>query len=171
MLGELSQLIPEHSNFPKKGVIFRDVLPLLQKPETFAALIKKMAQSEIVGRSDAILAIDSRGFIFGTALALKLSKPMVVARKIGKLPGELFTRTYNLEYGENSLSIQKEALKRYQSFVIVDDLLATGGTVRCVSEILTASKKSITGLCVVVDLKEFNAKASLPFPVESQVSL
>jgi len=140
MLGELSQLIPEHSNFPKKGVIFRDVLPLLQKPETFAALIKKMAQSEIVGRSDAILAIDSRGFIFGTALALKLSKPMVVARKIGKLPGELFTRTYNLEYGENSLSIQKEALKRYQSFVIADDLLATGGTVRCVSEILTASK-------------------------------
>ena len=170
MLCELSQLITEHSDFPKKGVLFRDVLPLLQNPETFAAIIRRMSESEIVERSDAILAIDSRGFIFGTAIALKMSKPMVVARKIGKLPGELFTKTYNLEYGENSLSIQKDVLKRYQSFLIVDDLLATGGTVRCISEILTESKKIITGLSVVVDLKQFNAKAYLPFPVESQIT-
>ena len=99
--------------------------PILSEPKVFASLINKMIQLESFKEAEAILAIDSRGFLFGSAMALLSSKPLIVARKPGKLPGELIERSYQLEYGNNSLSIQKEALKKFQSYTIVDDLLAT----------------------------------------------
>ena len=169
MTKKLDQLITEHKDFPKKGILFKDLLPLLQDPDVFNELICNMSRSSIFNGSDAIVAIDARGFIFGTAISLKLSKPMVVARKPGKLPGELLTKSYELEYGSNSLSIQKKAIERFNSFVIVDDLLATGGTVKCVSEILNESGKEIKGLSVVAELKFFNAKNLFPFPVKSEI--
>ncbi len=165
----LSHLITEYKDFPKKGILFKDILPLLQHPDIFSGLIDKMSTSEIFENSDAIISIDARGFIFGTAISLKLSKPMIVARKTGKLPGELITKSYELEYGTNSLSIQKNAIEKYQYFVIVDDLLATGGTVTCVSDILKEAGKEIIGLSVVVELGQLGAKANLPFPVNSQI--
>ena len=82
-----------------------------------------MSSSQIIKNSEAIISIDARGFIFGSAISLQASKPMIVARKPGKLPGEIFEEKYNLEYGENSLSLQKKALTRYNSYAIVDDLL------------------------------------------------
>ena len=85
-----------------------------------------MSSSNFLKNAEAIVSIDARGFIFGSAVALESSKPMIVARKPGKLPGHLLTREYDLEYGKNSLSIQNNALKKFNSFVIVDDLLATG---------------------------------------------
>ena len=94
---------------------------------------------------------------------------MVVARKPGKLPGELIEENYNLEYGNNSLSIQRKALSKYNSYVIVDDLLATGGTVKCVEDILNSKEKKISGLSVVIELKDLNAKSKFNFPVESQL--
>jgi len=96
---------------------------------------------------------------------------MIVARKPGKLPGQLLTREYDLEYGKNSLSIQSNALKKFNSFVIVDDLLATGGTVNCVSKLLQDQSKEILGLITVVELKDLKGRAKLDFPVESIVSL
>ena len=169
LLTQLDHLIAKHPDFPKKGIVFRDVMPILSNSEVFSDLIKSMSSSSIYKEADAIISIDARGFIFGTAIAINLSKPMIVARKAGKLPGELVQKSYELEYGTNSLSIQKNAMKKYQSFVIVDDLLATGGTVMCVSELLHEAGKDISGLSVVVELGEINAKASLPFPVESQI--
>ena len=169
MSNSLNQLITEHIDFPKKGIVFKDVLNLLQHPNVFADLINNMSNSEIFKNSDAIICIDARGFIFGAAISMKLSKPMIVARKPGKLPGELITKTYELEYGNNSLSIQKNAMKKYQSFVIVDDLLATGGTVKCVSDMLKEAGKDIRGLSVVAELGHLNAKDFLPFPVKSQI--
>ena len=100
-----------------------------------------MSSSNILKNADAILSIDARGFIFGTAISSYLSKPMVVARKPGKLPGVLIEKSYDLEYGKNSLAIQKDSIRRYKYLAIVDDLLATGGTVKCVSEILKDLKK------------------------------
>ncbi len=170
MTNNLNQLITEHKDFPKKGIIFKDLLPLLQHPDIFTSLINNMSSSEIFKDSDAIISIDARGFIFGTAISIKLSKPMIVARKPGKLPGDILTKSYKLEYGTNSLSIQKRAIEKYQSFGIVDDLLATGGTAKCVSEILKEADKEIRGLSVVAELSEFNAKDLLPFPVESEIT-
>ena len=96
---------------------------------------------------------------------------MIVARKPGKLPGNLLTREYDLEYGKNSLSIQSNALKKFNSFVIVDDLLATGGTVNCVSRLLQDHKKEILGLITVVELKELKGRLKFEFPVETMISL
>ena len=95
---------------------------------------------------------------------------MIVARKPGKLPGEIVEHSYNLEYGKNSLSIQKKALKRFNSYAIVDDLLATGGTVECVAKMLDTNKKKIIGLLTVVELKNLNGRAKFKFPVESVIS-
>ena len=131
----------------------------------------KMGASEIIKNSEAIISIDARGFIFGSAVSLISSKPMIVARKPGKLPGELVAREYDLEYGKNSLSIQKTSLQKFNSYMIVDDLLATGGTVNCVAELLKNEKKEICGVLVVVELKELNGRSKLNFPVQSIISL
>ena len=95
---------------------------------------------------------------------------MIVARKPGKLPGELVEEKYSLEYGENSLSIQKNALQKYRSYAIVDDLLATGGTVNCVSNLLKGNNKEVAGLLVVVELTNLGGRLKLDFPVESSLS-
>ena len=168
-LQDLDKSIARYADFPKKGIIFRDIFPLLTNPELFSRVIDSMADSNIFKKADAILAIDARGFIFGTAIGLKLSKPIVVSRKPGKLPGKLITKSYSLEYGNNSLSIQKDLLTKYQTYAIVDDLLATGGTVKCVNNILKESGKKISGLSVVIELKELNGKSSFDFPVDSQI--
>ena len=167
----LESLIKTYSDFPKKGVAFKDVLGIIQESEVFRELILKMSSNKIIRNSDAIISIDARGFIFGSAIAFNISKPMIVARKPGKLPGELTQEKYNLEYGENSLSIQKDALKKFRSYSIVDDLIATGGTVNCVANLINKSGKKITGLLTVVELKELGGRSRLNFPVESIISL
>ncbi len=166
---KISDLIETYKDFPKKGIDFKDVLGIMQEPNLFKELIVKMSSSEIIKNAEAIIAIDARGFIFGSAISVEASKPMIVARKPGKLPGELFKEDYILEYGENSLSVQKKALKKYSSFAIVDDLLATGGTVNCVSKILKKNHKKITGLLTAVELIELKGRFELDFPVESYI--
>ena len=156
-------------DFPIKGIVFKDILPLLQDPEIFSKVIEEMSISTIFKNADAILAIDARGFIFGTAISIFLSKPMIVARKPGKLPGDLIEKSYDLEYGKNSLAIQKDSIKKYKSFAIVDDLLATGGTVKCVSEMLKEFNKEVIGLAVVIELGELKGRNKFKFPVESQL--
>ena len=167
---KLKELISTYKDFPKKGINFKDVLEIIQEPEVFNELILKMSASKILKQSEAIISIDARGFIFGSAIALKSSKPMIVARKPGKLPGEIVTEKYNLEYGENSLSIQKNSLRKYNSYAIVDDLLATGGTVKCVANLLKRYDKKIFGLLTVVELVKFKGRSKFNFPVESSVS-
>ena len=168
---KLEELIPTYKDFPKEGIDFKDVLEIIQEPEVFNKLIIKMSSSQILKKSDAIISIDARGFIFGSAIALKSSKPMIVARKPGKLPGELETLNYNLEYGDNSLSIQKKSLEKFNSYTIVDDLLATGGTVDCVANLLKKNGKKILGLLTVVELVGLKGRGKLNFPVESYISL
>ena len=167
---KLEELISTYKDFPEKGINFKDVLEILQEPEVFNELILKMSSSKILKKSEAIISIDARGFIFGSAIALQTSKPMIVARKPGKLPGEIVTQKYNLEYGENSLSIQKNSLKKYNSYVIVDDLLATGGTVDCVANLIKRNDKKILGLLTVVELVKLKGRSKFDFPVESSIS-
>ena len=168
---KLNELIDTYKNYPKEGIEFKDVLGIMQEPEVFKELILKMSSSKIIKNAEAIVSIDARGFIFGSAISLQASKPMIVARKPGKLPGELLEGNYSLEYGKNSLSIQKKALQRYNSYAIVDDLLATGGTVNCVSNILKSKNKVVVGLVVVVELLELGGRLKLNFPIESIINL
>ena len=165
----LEKLISTYENYPKAGVSFKDVIEIAQHTSNFRQLILEMAQSKILKEAEAIISIDARGFIFGSAISILSSKPMIAARKPGKLPGELVTKNYTLEYGENSLSIQKKALKKYNSFAIIDDLLATGGTANCVSDLLNINNKKVAGLLVVVELSKLDGRSRLNFPVESSI--
>ena len=165
----LREFIDTYNDYPKKGIEFKDVLGIIQEPSIFKELILKMSSSDIIKNAEAIISIDARGFIFGSAISLQASKPMIVGRKPGKLPGELVQKDYSLEYGNNSLSIQKKALNKYNSYAIVDDLLATGGTVNCVTRILESCEKEVLGILVVVELLKLKGKSRLNFPVESQI--
>ena len=156
--------------FPEKGIEFKNVLGIIQELKIFQELILKMSSSQIIKNSEAIISIDARGFIFGAAISLQALKPMIVARKPGKLPGELFKKNYNLEYGENLLSIQKKSLQKFNSYAIVDDLLATGGTVNCVSSLLKNNNKEVRGLLVVVELLDLKGRLKFNFPVESSIT-
>ena len=167
---KLKKLISTYKDYPRIGIEFKDVLGIVQEPKIFKELILKMSSSQIIKNAEAIISIDARGFVFGAAISLAASKPMIVARKPGKLPGELVSQEYSLEYGKNSLSIQKKALQKYNSYAIVDDLLATGGTVNCVSKLLESNDKEIVGLLVVVELMKLEGRFKLNFPVESSIT-
>ena len=167
----LLNLFGSYKNFPKEGIVFCDILPVLQDPEVFHELIQSMSQSEGIKNSDAIVAIDARGFIFGTAISLHTKKPLIFARKPGKLPGHLISDSYSLEYGKNTLCIQSESIKKYKSFSIVDDLLATGGTADCVEKMLLNQDKQVHELVVVVELEELQGKNKLHCEVKSQIIL
>ena len=166
---DIKDYITSYPDYPNKGTIFKDLLGLLREPNIFRDLIDKMASSQGIQDSDAILAIEARGFIFGSAIAFQSGKPMVVARKPNKLPGELINKEYELEYGTNILSIQKDSIKKFQKFNIVDDVLATGGTAKCVSEILLQEGKEITGYNMVIEIKSLKGRSNLVGPVKSQL--
>ena len=166
---KLKDLIFTYKDFPEKGINFKDILGIIKEPDVFKELILKMSESQIIKKSEAIISIDARGFIFGSAIAFQSSKPMIVARKPGKLPGEIIKQNYSLEYGLNSLSIQKSALNKYNSYAIVDDLLATGGTVKCVSNLLESNGKKVLGLLTVVELCELEGRSNFDFPVEASI--
>jgi len=167
----LEDLIKTYYDFPKKGIAFKDILGTMQDTEVFSELILEMSTNNVIKNSEAIISIEARGFIFGSAISLQASKPMIVARKPGKLPGELIQENYFLEYGKSSLSIQKEALERFSSYAIVDDLLATGGTIDCVANLINKNGKQVCGALTVVELLDLNGRSRFNFPVESVISL
>ena len=166
---EILEYITNYDDFPQKGIIFKDLFGILREPNIFKGVIDRMASSQEIQDSDAILAIEARGFIFGSAIALHSGKPMIVARKPNKLPGKLITKNYDLEYGSNTLAIQKESIEKYQKFNIVDDVLATGGTAKCASDLIKSVGKEITGFSVVVEIKSLNGRKYLTSPVSSQL--
>ena len=166
---ELRDYITSYPDYPQKGIVFRDILPILHEPAIFKKLIINMSSNKIIQNAEAILAIDARGFIFGTAIANNLMKPLLTARKPGKLPGEIIEESYELEYGKSKLCVQKNSLERFKSYAIVDDLLATGGTVNCAKRIVEKSNKAITGVVVVVELKSLGAREKINLPVSSQI--
>lgn len=123
---DLKPFIRDVPDFPKKGILFKDIMPLLAAPEAFADAIRQMTAR--AAKPDAVVAIESRGFLFGAPMAQAWRVPLVTARKFGKLPGRTVRQVYSLEYGEDTLELQADALRRGWSVVLVDDLLATGGT-------------------------------------------
>ena len=166
---EILEYITTYDDFPQKGIIFKDLFGILREPKIFRGLIDRMASSQEVQDSDAIIAIEARGFIYGSAIAFHSGKPMIAARKPNKLPGKLFMKKYDLEYGSNTLTIQKKSIEEFQRFSIVDDVLATGGTARCVSDIILSAGKEVASYNMVVEIKSLNGRKNLNGPVNSQV--
>ena len=170
MLSErLKNTIKDYPDFPKKDIIFKDITPILADPELFSDLIEKISKYPFFEITDAIIAIDSRGFIFGSALAKITKKPLILARKKNKLPGLVIERNYGLEYGNDKLCIQESAISPFKKFVIVDDLLATGGTAKCVIDMLNLKQKEILALSVVVELTFLEGSNQLGVPIYSEV--
>ena len=127
---DLKPLIRSIPDFPKKGVVFRDITTLLKDPEGFQAAIRQLCKPYQDRDLDVIVGIESRGFLFGSAMAIQLSKSFVPVRKPGKLPAETCQESYSLEYGMDAIEIHKDAISPGLKVLIVDDLLATGGTAR-----------------------------------------
>ncbi|MFV8459073.1 adenine phosphoribosyltransferase [Mycoplasma sp. CR] len=151
----LNKFINHVPDFPKPGIIFKDIAPLLNNPEAFNYVIDQMAQ--YVADADIIVAPDARGFIFGTPVAYKAKKPFVMVRKKGKLPGKVIQQNYDLEYGNNTLEIQAEVLKPGLKAVIVDDILATGGTTKAIIDLLKNQGIAVTDLVVLAEIPELQA--------------
>ncbi len=148
-------------DFPKPGILFRDISPLLQNPKAFAEVIDELAK-RWEGKADAIAALDARGFIFGSALAVKLGLPLSMVRKQGKLPGDCYQESYGLEYGKDTVELQKDAFPKGARVLIVDDLLATGGTAAAACALVERAGGSIVGCAFVIELADLEGRSKLP---------
>jgi adenine phosphoribosyltransferase len=149
---QLKLLIREVPDFPKKGILFYDITTLLKDKAGYATLIDVLAERYIGKGVDLILGMEARGFIFGPALAYRLSAGFVPVRKPGKLPAATERVEYDLEYGSNILEVHKDAIEKGQRVLIVDDLLATGGTAEATAKLATQLGAEIAGLAFVVEL-------------------
>ena len=149
---ELKKLIREVPDFPKKGILFYDITTLLKDKLGFARLIDALSANYIGKEIDLVLGMEARGFIFGPALAYRLNAGFVPVRKPGKLPAETVKVSYELEYGSNALEIHKDAIGRGERILIVDDLLATGGTAVATADLARTLGADIAGLAFVVEL-------------------
>lgn len=157
----LKGLIREVPDFPKKGILFYDITTLLKDRRGLATLIDALAQNYIGQNIDLVLGMEARGFIFGPALAYRLNAGFIPVRKPGKLPAETTKYDYALEYGTNTLEIHKDAIKKGQRVLIVDDLLATGGTAEATAKLATSLGAEIVGLSFVVELDFLNGRDKL----------
>jgi len=157
----LKELIREVPDFPKKGILFYDITTLLKDKRGLATLIDALSEHFIDGKIDLVLGMEARGFIFGPAVAYRLNAGFVPVRKPGKLPAATERFDYALEYGTNTLEIHKDAIQRGQRVVIVDDLLATGGTAEATAKLATALGADIAGMGFVVELDFLNPRKKL----------
>jgi len=148
----LKKLIREVPDFPKKGILFYDITTLLKDKRGFALLIDALSEHYIGKDIDLVLGMEARGFIFGPALAYRLNAGFVPVRKPGKLPAETLKISYELEYGSNALEVHRDAIGSGQHVLIVDDLLATGGTAAATAELAVGLGAEIAGLAFVVEL-------------------
>jgi adenine phosphoribosyltransferase len=158
----LKQLIRAVPDFPKPGILFYDITTLLKDKTGFAQLIDAFAQYYIDKHVDLVLGIEARGFIFGPALAYRLNAGFVPVRKPGKLPAETVTIKYDLEYGSDSLQIHKDAIQPGQRVIIVDDLLATGGTMDATIRLVKQLGGEIVGLTVAIELDFLKGRDKFP---------
>src|SRR5438067_5523846 len=154
----LKQLIREIPDIPKPGILFYDITTLLKDKVGFATLIDALSAHYMEKDIDLVLGIEARGFIFGPALAYRLNAGFVPVRKPKKLPAETAKVTYQLEYGSDSLEIHKDAIQPGQRVIIVDDLLATGGTCQATVQLAKSLGANIAGLAFVVELDFLNGR-------------
>lgn len=157
----IADRIRDVPDFPKKGILFKDITPVLSDIDTLRASVKEMAAPFVDLRIDVVVGIESRGFIFGAPIADVLNCSFVPVRKPGKLPWKTESVSYELEYGTDALEIHKDAIAKGQSVLIVDDLLATGGTAEATCKLVSKLGGNIKGLSVLIELEDLNGRKRL----------
>ena len=167
-LQDIQALIKDVPDFPKPGIVFKDITPLLAHPQGFGTTIALLAERVAGLDVEAILAIESRGFIFGAALAQRLNLPLQLVRKRGKLPREALSIRYELEYGFDHLEVHTDAIHAGGTYLIVDDLIATGGTAAAVAKLIERQGGNVAACLFVVELAFLAGRQRLtPHPVIS----
>ena len=167
---DFKHYIRDIPDFPKEGIIFHDITPLLQNAKAFENAIESMADMLGGKNIDYLVGIESRGFIFASALAIKLRTGLVIVRKPGKLPYVTINASYDLEYGSDSLEVHRDAIHDKSRVVLIDDLLATGGTAKAAGDLVERLGGEIAGYCFLVELTELHGKKKLsPHPVWSLI--
>ena len=167
---EYRSLIREVPDFPKPGILFYDITTLLKDSKAFAAIAEELTRYYQDQRITKVVGIESRGFIYGGVLAQRLNAGFVPVRKPGKLPADSFEVKYSLEYGSNSLAIHRDAINMGERVLIVDDLLATGGTAAATVSLVRQLGGEIVGLDFLVELKGLNGRQKLTgYPVHTTI--
>jgi len=158
---DLKKYIRSIQDYPKKGILFRDITTLIKDKDAFKNCIDKM--SEILGKLnyDKIAAIESRGFIFASPLSYNLSKPYILLRKKNKLPAERYSVDFELEYGKATLEVHKDSIEAKEKVIIIDDLIATGGTAEAAAKLVEKSGGKVTGFIFVINLFDLSGKKKL----------
>ena len=163
----LKEFIRDVPDFPKAGILFRDITPLLGARDAFRHAIDELAGIIKTIRPSAIAAIESRGFIFGAPVAVRLGLPFVPIRKPGKLPAKTYSTEYGLEYGSDKLEMHTDAIPQGAKVAIVDDLLATGGTAQAAAKLIELCGGKIVGYAFLIELEALKGRTLLPAPVHS----
>jgi len=175
---DLLAIVRDYPDFPKPGIVFKDIAPLLRNPRALKRVVNWMAERAHACGANQIVGIESRGFFFGVPLALEMGLPFVPARKKGKLPGAVVTESYALEYGTDHIEIQTESLAKGTRSLIVDDVIATGGTAAAVGNLIakTAGAEGVAGYAFLLELgflpgREALSKVTNGAPVASIIVL
>lgn len=148
----LDNAIRKVADFPKPGILFYDITSIFTNPEAFSYVVEKMINQYSNESVDGVIAIESRGFLLGSPFALEKNIPLILARKKGKLPGKTISESYTLEYGEASLEIQLEDICSDKRYLIIDDLIATGGTLEAVAKMVERQGSAVAGIFSIIGL-------------------
>ena len=157
-------------DFPEEGVIYRDITSVIEDSDGFRLAIAEILKLLDGVEFDKIVALESRGFIFGAPVAYELRKPMVLVRKAGKLPRETVSQTYDLEYGSATIEIHKSSINPGDKVILIDDLIATGGTLQAAAQLVTKLGGEVIKAVALVELRGFNARSRLDFDIETVFS-
>jgi len=169
-VAELKAKIRDIKDFPTEGILFKDITTLLKDPHAFKYVLDQLATAYIQSHVEVVVAIESRGFIFGGALAHELGAGFVPVRKLGKLPAKTIEVEYELEYGRDALAIHEDAVLPGQRVVVVDDLLATGGTMAATLRLVEQSGGVVVGVAFLIELSFLHGRAKLKdYPVSSLI--
>lgn len=160
-LSKIEESIRTIDDFPKTGIHFKDITTAIKNPDVFHEIIAKMAQKFQEEKIDVVVAIEARGFIFGAALAYELKCGFVPVRKPGKLPAECFSQEYALEYGTDTLEIHKDSILPKQRVLIIDDLLATGGTIKAAAKLISRMKANIVAFAFFIEIDKLGGRQEL----------
>ncbi len=157
----LDDAIRKVPDFPKPGILFYDITSIFTNHEAFSYVVKTMNEKYPSGSIDGVIAIESRGFLLGAPFALEKKLPLVLARKKGKLPGKTINESYSLEYGEATLEIHIDDLKPDKKWLIIDDLIATGGTLEAVAKMVEHQNSKVAGIFSIIGLPFLNYKEKI----------
>jgi adenine phosphoribosyltransferase len=158
---DLKGKISEYPNFPKKGILFRDFSPILKDPSALSYIADEFARYFHPRDVDVFAGIESRGFILACILASRYNKGMIMIRKAGKLPGETTKLSYKIEYGQDTIEVQKGIIQRGQKILICDDLLATGGTAKASAKLVEKVGGIVSGFAFIIELTELNGMSGI----------